>query len=232
MQVRAVLMVMNIKALIAEFLGPFALCFFGILSCVNAGQHGLVIPALCHGLVIAVLVSAFAAISGGHINPAVTFAMMATRKISMGNGLAYIVAQLLGGLAAAYMLMACGIGKTDIAIGTPAPAPETTALNAIMLEAVATFFFALVIFGTAVDKRAPKMGGLFIGFAITLDILAIGPMTGGAMNPARWLGPALVNPKMLADAGIYFVGPILGAVVAGLLYDKVLASDQQTAAAE
>ncbi len=217
--------VMDKKSLIAEFIGPFALCYAGILSIHNSGGN-LVVPALCHGLVIGVFVSAFAAISGGHINPAVTCAMIATKRIKLADGIAYIVAQLLGAFCGAAAVLASGLGKDVVSAGTPVLGNGISPVNGIVLEAIATFFFLTVIFGTAVDKRAPKVGGLFIGLTITLDILAIGPLTGGAMNPSRWFGPALLTMENLGNAVVYFVGPILGAVLAGLLYDKVLAPNQ------
>ncbi|MBI1332891.1 MAG: aquaporin [Armatimonadetes bacterium] len=213
---------MNKKALIAEFIGPFALCYGGILSIHNSGGN-LVVPALCHGLIIAVFVTAFAAISGGHLNPAVTCAFIATGKIKMTDGIAYIVSQCIGAVCGSLAVLGSGLGKDVVSGGTPVLAPNLTMVNGIVLEAIATFFFLLVIFGTAVDKRAPKMGGLLIGLTISLDILAIGPLTGGAMNPSRWLGPALVTQENLGNVVIYFVGPILGAVLGAVLYDKVLA---------
>lgn len=221
---------MDKKALTAEVIGTFALCFGGILSIVNSGAENmggkLLIPALAHGLILAVFISALGAISGGHFNPAVTTAMIVSKRISPSNGLGYIVAQIFGGVLAALAILAIGLTKADIVSGTPALGATVTPISAIVAEAIATSFLVLAVLGTAVDKRAPKVGGLFIGLAVTIDILAIGPLTGGAMNPARWLGPTLVSMQNFGNALVYITGPIIGCVIAVLLYDKVMASDQ------
>ena len=216
---------MDQKAISAEIIGTFALCFGGILAIHNAANN-LLIPALAHGLILAIFITAFGAISGGHLNPAVTTAMMITKRIKPTVGLAYIVAQVVGGGLAGLAVMACGLGKDVVLSGTPAPAEGVTIVSAIIAEAICTFFLVLTVFTTAVDKRAPKMGGFFVGLSVTISILAIGPLTGGAMNPARWLGPALLNMSVLGNAAIYITGPIIGGIVAALIYDKVLAPDQ------
>ncbi len=232
MQVGFVLFCMDQKAITAEIVGTFALCFGGILSIHNSVSPtmggSLLIPALAHGLILAIFITAFAAISGGHLNPAVTTAMIISKRIKPGLGLAYIVAQIIGGGLAGLAVMACGLGKDVVLSGTPIPAEGVSMVSAIIAEAICTFFLVMTVMTTAVDKRAPKMGGLFIGLSVTISILAIGPLTGGAMNPARWLGPALVTMKDLGNAAIYITGPIVGGVIAVLLYDYVLAPDQVT----
>jgi glycerol uptake facilitator-like aquaporin len=92
--------------------------------------------------------------------------------------------------------------------------------GAVALEFIATFFLMWVIFGTAVDPDAPRVGGFAIGLTIAADILAIGPLTGASMNPARSLGPAIASGVFEAQA-VYWIGPILGAIVAAMLYEKV-----------
>ncbi len=220
---------MDQKAITAEIVGTFALCFGGILSIHNSGAANmggsLLIPALAHGLILAIFITAFAAISGGHLNPAVTTAMIISKRIKPGLGLAYIIAQIIGGGLAGFAVMACGLGKDVVLSGTPIPAEGVSMVSAIIAEAICTFFLVMAVMTTAVDKRAPKMGGLFIGLSVTISILAIGPLTGGAMNPARWLGPALVTMQNLGNAAIYFTGPIVGGAIAVLLYDYVLAPD-------
>ncbi len=207
---------------IAEFIGTFALMFIGGGAIINGGA-GLVGVALAHGLTIAVFGSAFGAVSGGHFNPAVTLAMLSTGRIESVKGVGYIVSQCLGALIAAFLLTVAYPADLVSAanLGTPLVASNITLGGAIILEAIATFFLVSVIFGTAVDSRGPKVGALFIGFTVALDILAIGPMTGGAMNPARSIGPALVSGH-LENFWIYWVGPIIGAVAAAFLYDMVM----------
>ena len=229
---------MNSKALVAEFVGTFALIFIGvgaIASNAIAGA-GFLGVALAHGLTIAAMVSATAAISGGHLNPAVTIGLLLARKIDGPNALGYIIAQCLGGVAAAGALAviipqrvrAVGFGTPNLADGLAAVNEVTNIqainpLQGIMIEAILTFFLVFVIYGTAVDRRAPKVGGLFIGLTVTLDILMGGPLTGAAMNPARHLGPALfAGGENITNIWIYWVGPVLGGVLAALLYRHVL----------
>jgi len=209
------------KALICEFIGTFALIFVGVGAI--AADAGLVGVALAHGLVIAVMASATGAISGGHLNPAVTIAMLITGRSTVNKAAGYIVAQCLGAITAACLLELLIPVHTLAAVnlGTPAPGHDATPMMALGIEAILTFFLVFVIFGTAVDPRAPKMGALFIGLTVTLDILIGGPLTGAAMNPARHLGPALLSGGM-GDSWIYWLGPILGGAVAAILYDRVL----------
>jgi MIP family channel proteins len=209
------------RALVAEFIGTFALIFVGVLAICSGGDITAV--ALAHGITIAVMASATAAISGGHVNPAVTTAMITTGRIKLGAGLAYIVFQLLGGVAGAYAA-SYAVGPKALAAaghGLPALANGVDVSRGIFVEAILTFFLVFTIFGTAVDKRAPKVGGLYIGLAITLDIFAGGPITGAAMNVARWFGPA-VYAGDFKDAIVYIVGPLLGAGLAGIVYSSML----------
>lgn len=218
---------MNAKALIAEFIGTFALIFVGVSTIaaneISDNAAGLVGIALGHGLTIAVMVSATAATSGGHINPAVTFGAWLARKIDSKNAVGYLVSQCLAALLAASLvkLTVPAVVLEEIAMGTPAPGEGVTASMAFVMEVVLTFFLVFVVFGTAIDGRAPKAGGLFVGLTVTLDILAGGPISGAAMNPARYLGPALSSGE-LQYFWLYWSGPLLGAAIAAALYYFVL----------
>ncbi|MBU6347887.1 MAG: aquaporin [Actinomycetales bacterium] len=205
--------------LLAEFLGVFFLCLFGIGAIVT--QAGTIGVALAHGLAIFVAICAFAHISGAHFNPAITLAMAATKRISLVDGLAYIVAQLLGGTAAA-LLAQYAYGDAWSA-GVPTLASTATLTQGILVEAIATFALVIVVMGVAVDQRGTfaAVAGLPIGLVITADIFWSGPITGAAMNPARWFGPALVNGGF-GNALVWIVGPILGALVAAYVYDLVM----------
>jgi MIP family channel proteins len=209
-------------ALIAEFIGTFALVFFGASAIIN-GQAGLLGVALAHGLTIAVFGSALGAVSGGHFNPAVTLALLTTGRIKLGNAIGYIVSQCLGAIIAALLLNVAlpSDAVSAASLGTPLLAPNISLGGAIILEAIATFALMTVIMGTAVDARAPKVGALFIGFTVALDILAIGPLTGAAMNPARSIGPALIGGH-LENFWVYWVGPVIGGIAAAVLYDAVM----------
>ncbi|WP_299426199.1 aquaporin [uncultured Meiothermus sp.] len=207
---------MNIRALIAEFLGVFTLCFVGI-GAIAATQGGdLMVIALAHGLAIGLSVVALGAISGGHFNPAVTFGMLITGRITPVGAVSYWVAQLLGGLVAAFFIGAIYSG-TAVADGTPTPGANHTAIQALMMEIFLTFFLVSVIFGSAVFNNY-NFAGLAIGLAITMDILAGGAVSGAAMNPARVLGPAIIGGEWAAH-WVYWAGPLVGAGLAALLYD-------------
>ena len=222
---------MNPKPLLAEFIGTFALCFVGVCAItmdgITGGKLGLVGIALAHGLTIAVMVSATGAVSGGHLNPAVSVAALLTGKLPLASTIGYIIAQCLAGVAA--MAVVKGILPADAlqkaGFGVPAPGEGFGTGAVLVMEVVLTFFLVFVVFGTAVDSRAAKMGGLFIGLTVALDILAGGPVSGGAMNPARHLGPALLSGdgKHIANIWIYWVGPVIGGVLGALAYQFGLA---------
>ncbi|HEX6547899.1 MAG TPA: aquaporin [Candidatus Dormibacteraeota bacterium] len=220
---------LDFRAYVAEFIGTFALIFVGVGAIagtsIGKDQPGLVAIALAHGLTIAVMASATAAISGGHLNPAVTAGVLAAGRISPVNAAGYWVSQLLGAVAAAFLIQAVipSAALHAVNLGTPAPAAGISGPSALLMEAVLTFFLMFVIYGTAVDRRAPKMAGLFIGLTVTLDILIGGPITGAAMNTARWFGPALLTGG-LGNFWIYTIGPVGGAVAAAVLWRYFLES--------
>lgn len=207
---------MNLRALIAEFLGVFALCFVGIGAIAATQGDDLIVIALAHGLAIGLSVVALGAISGGHFNPAVTFAMLITGRIAPVSAVGYWLAQLLGGLVAAFFIGAL-YGGTAVADGTPVLGANYTAVQALMMEIFLTFFLVSIIFGSAVFNNF-SFAGLVIGLAVTMDILAGGAVSGAAMNPARVLGPAIIGGEWAAH-WVYWVGPLVGAGLAALLYD-------------
>ena len=218
-------------ALIAEAVGTFLFFFVGAGSVVlgdylaaNGGTGpGLLGVALAHGLALAVLVSALGAVSGGHFNPAVTFGVWIMGRITPMRAVLYVVAQLVGGLAAGLALKIVFADAWQASnIGTPALGAGITPAIGIGIEAVLTAFLVLAVIGTAVDARAPKIGGLAIGLAVAADILVGGPLTGAAMNPARWFGPA-VAAGAYADWYVWWIGPAIGAAVAALIYRSSLA---------
>ena len=204
---------------IAEFIGTFALVFVGSGAIIRGGS--LVEVALAHGLILSVMVTALMRISG-HFNPAVTIAFMAVRRIEPIMGVVYIIGQILGAIAAAYALKALMPANLFEATraGGQMVAGSITFGGAVVLEMIATFFLVWVIFGTAVDPDAPRVGGFAIGLTIAADILTIGPLTGASMNPARSLGPAIASGVLEAQA-VYWIGPIIGALIAAILYDRV-----------
>jgi MIP family channel proteins len=210
---------------VAELLGTFGLVFFGAGAVVTSGTggFGLLGVALVHAIVLSVMVSSTMAVSGGHVNPAVTLGFLATRRIDGRTAATYIVAQLIGAALAGLALKALLPGpmvRATIA-GTPQIAGTITLPLAIAMEALLTFFLVSAVFATAVNPDAPKIGGFGIGLTLFFDIMVGGPFTGAAMNPARAFGPALTSGVWTGHA-VYWIGPIIGGVVAALLWDKVI----------
>lgn len=220
----------NSRAYVAEFLGTFFLCFAvigAILSgtpAVGAGG-GLLVVALAYGLAWSVGVNAFGGISGAHFNPAITIGMAVTRRIGAAAAGVYIVVQLAAAIAAALVCAAIFPLEAVAQGGLGVPMPQAWVSPGMLMiaETVMTFLLMLAIYGTAIDDRgrAVKIGGFGIGLTVTVNVLAAGAITGGAMNPARAFGPALVSGIWTAHL-FYWIGPILGAVLAALLYDRVL----------
>ena len=221
-------MVMTRK-LAAEFIGTFTLIVIGAGSIMN-GKADLLGVALAHGLAIAIMVSAFAAISGAHFNPAVSLGMLVTRRIDGKTFLSYVVAQLAGASVAALILRYIFGWSTDAgkSLGSAAVAAGLSPTKAMIAEAIGTLLLVAVIFGVAVDKRGTfnAVAGFPIGLMISLDILLMGPLTGATVNPARWFGPALVSGSW-ANSWVWIVGPLLGGAVAALSYDKIFAPEKQ-----
>ncbi len=209
----------SIQPALAELIGTFALTFIGGAAIAN-GQAGLVGVALAHGLTLMIMVYALGAISGAHVNPAVTLGLALGKQLKWSSAIVYWIAQLVGASIAGFALLAIfgdPSAKTGF-LGTPFLAPNVSATTGILLEAILTFFLVLTIFGTAVDDRASKgFHGLAIGLVLTMDILAGGPLTGAAMNPARYFGTALAS-NHLGEIAVYFIGPAIGAIVAWAVY--------------
>ncbi len=216
------------NGVIAEMVGTFLFFFIGIgaigaLQLTNSGHPvdpaaSLVVVALAHGVALAVLVSALGAVSGAHFNPAVTFAVWVAGQIPWRRGLAYVLAQLIGAMVAAWLLWAVIPDETfRQTLGIPRLFGAVTPLAGTVIEGVLTVVLLLAVFGTAVDPRAPKVGGLAIGLAVGADILMGGALTGAAMNPARWFGPAAVT-GIWDNSYVWIVGPLVGAGIAALMY--------------
>lgn len=216
-----------LRHFLSEFIGTFALVFVGGLSIMmmqgtNApASVGLLVVALAHGMALAVMVSALMSISG-HFNPAVTAALIVARRIEGFTAGIYIAGQILGAIAAAFVLrMLVPVGLFSIARGGgQVIALDISGSQAFFLELIATFFLVWVVFGTAVDQKASRLGGFAIGLAYAMGILAIGPLTGGSLNPARSVGPAVAT-GIFEGQGIFWGGPLLGGILAGLLYDQL-----------
>jgi aquaporin TIP len=194
-----------------------------------------VLIALAHGLAIALLVSATANISGGFVNPAVTFGAAIAGKLKVSTALFFIAAQLVGAVLGALLLKAVLAGPAELGhlgahgINTTLLEDQVggTAFAGVIVEAILTFVLVFVVFATAIDPKGPKhLAPMAIGLAILVDHLVGIPLTGASMNPARSFGPALVA-NYWHDLWIYFVGPALGGGAAALVYEYVFLNREE-----
>lgn len=204
---------------IAEFIGTFTLIFIGGGAGIVSGQD-IVAVALANGLAIGIMVTNLGHISGGHFNPAITLGFVATRRIKIQLAVAYWISQLLGAVAAAFILRWL-FTKFFVARGA-VPVPHTTDAKALVLEGIMTFFLVWAVWATAVDPRGAfkAIAGLAIGLTISIDVFVGGPITGAAMNPARAFGPELAS-NTWTGWWIYWIGPIAGALVAALVFEHL-----------
>jgi aquaporin Z len=217
----------NLRAYVAEFLGTFGLIFIGAGSvctdAISSGGIGLVGVALAHGLVLALMISALMRFSGGHFNPAVSIALWLTNKFPLKDLPFYIIFQLLGGIVGALFLtwiFPMDVWR-EVNLGTPGLGPDIGFGSGVFVELLITFFLVLMVFGTAADPQGPRqLSGLAIGLTLAFDILFAGPLTGGAANPARAFGPALVSGYWDGHL-VYWIGPILGGIIAGITYQFI-----------
>ena len=221
------------RRLAAEALGTFGLVFIGsAVVVVNAfpnGDSGILGIAVAHAFVLAIMITATMNISGGHLNPAVTFGLLVARKIDLRTALPYFAAQIAGAVLGALLVkyaIPSNVGRI-LSYGTPVISSSVTLAQAISIEAVLTFFLVSAVFGTAVSPEAPKVGGFGIGLVLLFAILVGGPLSGAALNPARAFGPALVSGNWLGQA-VWWVGPLLGGLAAGLLWKLVLLPPDET----
>jgi len=214
------------REFVSEFVGTFALTFIGgaaIIQTRNADAGvGLVEVALAHGLIYFAMISVFMK-TAGHFNPAVSLGLLVTGRITSLQTAIYIAGQFAGAIIAALLLQALfPVALWEAARGTRQMLSlDVSTGRAFALEAIATFFLMLAVMGTAVDKDGPKIGGLAIGMTLTAGMLAIGPLTGGSMNPARSIGP-MIATGAYEGVALYLAAPIVGAVIAAVLYRYLL----------
>ncbi|XP_051113321.1 aquaporin TIP1-1-like [Andrographis paniculata] len=214
-----------IKSALAEFISTLIFVFAGSGSSIafNKITHngatspsGLIAAALAYGLALFVAVAISANISGGHVNPAVTFGLFIGGNITLFRGLLYIIAQLLGATVACLLL--------SFVTGLSAPALTVSGESvwaALVFEIVMTFALVYTVYSTAVDPKKGEIGiiaPLAIGLIVAANILAGGPFTGASMNPAVAFGPALVSFNW-TDHWVYWAGPLIGAGLAGVVYE-------------
>jgi aquaporin Z len=240
-----------IKRCFAEFIGTFWLVFGGCGSAVLAAAYtsgsatisenivfplgiGLVGVSLAFGLTVLTMAYAIGHISGGHFNPAVSFGLWAGKRFSASDLLPYIVSQVLGATAAAGAIYIIASGREDFTLTGSNPLATNgfgehspggySLLACFLVEVLLTFIFLLIILG-ATDNRAPQgFAPIAIGFALTLIHLISIPVTNTSVNPARSTGVALfAGPELFAQVWLFWVAPILGALIAGFVYSAVFA---------
>jgi aquaporin TIP len=212
---------------LAEALGTFGLVFIGTGAVISKyypdANYGVLGVAVAHALVLSVMVTATMSISGGHLNPAVTLGLLSARRTTVQTAGAYILAQLVGAVLASLLIRVIypvAVWRAA-SLGTPTIAGSITLSQALIIEAVLTFFLVSAVFGTCVNPDAPKVGGFGVGLVLLFDIIVGGPLTGAAMNPARAFGPALVSGQWVGHL-VYWVGPIVGGVLAALFWEHLL----------
>jgi MIP family channel proteins len=224
-------------AAVAELVGTFVLVYGGtavavgaILARPTAGPpYDSLAVALAFGLALAAVVAAVGHISGAHVNPAVTLGMAATKKFPWQYVPHYVVAQLVGAVLAALATWVTfgGAGARDEAkLAATYPAQGVGDLQAFVVEILITFVLVFVVMAVATDQRAPAaIAPIAVGFALAVGVFIAGPVTGGSVNPARSLGPMVVAGD-LSSVWLYILGPIIGGVLAALLYDRTMAQTE------
>ncbi len=214
-----------------EVFGTFALVFFGCgviaMDAFPGARSGVMGVALVHAVVLSVAVSAGMMISGAQFNPAITLALLSVRRMSVVDAGVYIASQLAGSLLAIAALKAVipsSAGRLTL-WGTPMLNTQVTFSQGIMLEALLTFFLMSAVMGTVVAAKAPRIGGFGVGLTLFFAIMIGGPLTGAALNPARAFGPAVMTGTYAGHA-VYWIGPIVGAVLAAMLWHHFLLKDE------
>ncbi len=221
------------RAAVAEIVGTFILVYTGtavavaaILSRPAVGPpfDSLAVP-LAFGLVLVALVAAVGHVSGAHLNPAVTLSLASTGKFPWNHVPAYLVAQLAGAVLAAFAtwITLGGAARSDAALAAPTLAPNVGVLQGFVVEALITFILIFVVISVATDERVPgPVAPVAVGFALAAGVFIGGPVTGGSVNPARALGPIIVGWENWGTAPLYILAPIVGGVLAALLYDRFI----------
>ncbi|MEE6464147.1 hypothetical protein FKM82_006196 [Ascaphus truei] len=222
------------KAVTGEFLAMLIFVLLSLGSTINWNETDksqpadMVLISLCFGLSIATLVQCFGHISGAHINPAVTVAMVCTRKISLAKALFYIIAQCLGAIAGAGILYL--VTPSDVAgnLGATKVNEKLSSGHGLLIELIITFQLVFTICASCDSKRNDITGtvALAIGFSVAVGHLFAINYTGASMNPARSFGPAVIM-NIWESHWIYWVGPVVGAVIAGTLYEYVFCPDAE-----
>ncbi|XP_062605117.1 aquaporin-8-like isoform X2 [Saccostrea cucullata] len=210
-----------VRPVLAEFIGT---TLFVFSVCLTPGDYSIA-SSLLQGFAYVVLIVGLGKFSGGHFNPAITSAVALCGGVSLLSAVCYIIAQLVGGLIGAALVLGI-LSERDFKSrvgGATMLRSGTEPGWGVLTEAILTFMLILTVLMTTIDEKKHKLAPLAIGFAVTVGVMAGGPVTGGSMNPARNLGPIVSTAKYHMEAGlkyhyIYWVGPIVGLLIATLIY--------------
>ena len=205
------------RALTAEFIGTFSLIFIGAGAATALGANHDPAVALAHGFTIMVFVAAFGDISGCHINPAVTIGLAAAGEFPARRVVPYMLVQLAGAITAGYCLLYVFGGPVSNLGATLIDTRRITYLGAFVFEALGTFFLVNTVLHTAVRRNASRLAPVAIGMTVTVCILGFGVLTGGSVNPARTIGPAVAT-GLYDGIFVYLAAQLAGAAFAGMLY--------------
>nr|AEM43801.1 tonoplast intrinsic protein [Poa pratensis] len=228
--------VASLKAYVAEFISTLIFVFAGVGSAiaytkVSGGAPldpaGLIAVAVCHGFGLFVAVAIGANISGGHVNPAVTFGLALGGQITILTGIFYWIAQLLGAIVGAFLVQFC----TGMATPIHGLSAGVGALEGVVMEVIVTFGLVYTVYATAADPKKGSLGTIApiaIGFVVGANILVAGPFSGGSMNPARSFGPAVASGDF-TNIWVYWAGPLIGGGLAGVVYRYLYMCDDHTA---
>lgn len=214
----------NWNKYLAEAIASFALVFVAAGAVLANAQTGGSLQtlgiALATGLTLAAVMYGAMHISGAHVNPAITISLWATGHTKLMQAIGYVISQLIGAVVAALFLKVIfgGVVSPQYFLGDTTLLAGVTPGMGILVEAILTFFLVWTFFATVVDKKAtPGFGALAVGFVLAVGIMFAGGITMGALNPARSFGPALITSHW-AGHYVYWVGPIVGGIVAGFVY--------------
>ncbi|HYZ91001.1 MAG TPA: aquaporin [Actinomycetota bacterium] len=207
----------SMQAWAGELVGTFGFVTIAGGAGILAADLGLQGVAFANGVGLAVMLTAFWAISGSHLNPAVTLSALVGRRIKPVDALGYVACQILGALGAGLTLRMIFEEVTWRPMHLGAPTLNVSSGKGLLVEGVFTFLLVIVVWASEYDARGPKLGGFTIGLTVFVGVLAVGPLTGGAFNPARYLGPAAVADE-LGDWWVYVVGTGIGGLAGGILY--------------
>lgn len=223
---------------LAEFIGTFTLVFLGCGSAVIAGADiGLAGISFAFGLALMGMAYGIGPVSGCHINPAVSLGMVAAGRMTIGEAVPYMIAQVAGAIVAALVLLMIASGKADYSVAENGLGQngwgtgylgEYSMMSAFVFEVVATFLFMVVILGATGGNAPAAIAGIAIGFTLVVIHLVGINVTGVSVNPARSIGPALfAGSTAISQLWLFIVAPLIGAVAAGLVFNSGILADRE-----